>query len=141
LPEIIVNDADWFFWAIENQVLNGRLADEAEELMQRATAIKIRRPDRGRWCTEYQFEKNGRFHGFEIVDVDFSFSSRSLHVRRSPYLDLSCLRRGRCYDKLGCRNLLRDFRRHFFGGDTYLTRRRIEKFFSCRKNFIARIEA
>jgi hypothetical protein len=31
------------FWAIENQLFTGRLADESEVLMQRATAIKIPR--------------------------------------------------------------------------------------------------
>jgi hypothetical protein len=32
LPEIIVSDADWFFWARKKDVFKGRLANEAEEL-------------------------------------------------------------------------------------------------------------
>src|SRR2546429_568840 len=41
LPEIILCDADWFFWAVANSVFQGRLSREAKELMSRATAIVI----------------------------------------------------------------------------------------------------
>jgi hypothetical protein len=39
LPEIIVRDADWFFWIVPK--LYGKLAEEAEELYRKARAIKI----------------------------------------------------------------------------------------------------
>jgi hypothetical protein len=39
LPEIIVRDLDWFFWVVPK--LYGRIADEAQDLAQRARAIKI----------------------------------------------------------------------------------------------------
>jgi uncharacterized protein (DUF3820 family) len=53
LPEIIVFDADWFFWAVENSVFQGRLSREAKRLMQMVTAIKIPKRRPKRWMIEY----------------------------------------------------------------------------------------
>jgi hypothetical protein len=36
----------------------------------------------------------------------------------------------------GCRNLLRDFRYHYFGKHTRLTKRRCKEFFSNNDNFL-----
>jgi hypothetical protein len=36
LPQIILSDADWFFWALNKGVFKGRLANEAAKLVQRA---------------------------------------------------------------------------------------------------------
>ncbi len=65
LPEIIVRDPDWFFWAVPK--LYGKLADEAEELARRARTIKIPNPHRKRLEVEYQDELGNRFCGFAFV--------------------------------------------------------------------------
>jgi hypothetical protein len=36
LPEIILSDADWFFWALNTGALKGRFASEAAKVEQRA---------------------------------------------------------------------------------------------------------
>jgi hypothetical protein len=41
LPQVILSDPDWFFWAVDNDVFQGALATEAVDLEQKATAIKI----------------------------------------------------------------------------------------------------
>ena len=46
LPEIIVLDLDWFFWALPK--LYGKLGDEAQELARRARAIKVPKSDKGK---------------------------------------------------------------------------------------------
>ena len=135
LPEIILSDADWVFWAFHKGVFKGRLAAESEELVQKATAIKIPKPDPRRWQVEYRYEDNDRFCGFAFVEADVPSCCGSRLVRRSTHLDLSCVRRGKAYDKRGCRNLLRDFRRHYFGDNTRLTKQRAEEFFRDDKNF------
>src|SRR6266436_688086 len=123
IPEIILSDADWFFWAVNKGVFKGRLNDQAAKLVERARAIKIPKRNPKRWQVEYSYDDTGGFSGFRST-------------RRSPYLDLSYVRRGKAYDKRGCRNLLRDFRYHYFGDNTRLTKRRCEQLFSNKKNFL-----
>jgi hypothetical protein len=67
LPEIIVRDADWFFWILPN--LYGRLAEEAQEVARRARTIKPPRRDGKRLEVEYEFDIDRRFCGFEFVDA------------------------------------------------------------------------
>src|ERR1700755_221231 len=136
LPEIILSDADWFFWALDTGLFKGRLADEAAKVEQRARAIKIPKLNPKRWQVEYSYEDTGGFCGFRFVKADMPWPCGSRSVRRLPYLDLLCVRRGKEYDKRGCRNLLRDFRHHYFGDNTRLTKRRCEQFFSNKKNFL-----
>jgi hypothetical protein len=132
LPQIIISDADWFFWGVANGVFTGTFAAEAEDLVDKATAIKIpnRHPKRRR--VEYRYEDSGKFLGFAFVKAKSHFGH---HATRQPHLDLSCVRRGKAYDKKGCRNLLRDFRRYCLGKKS-ATKRRCEKFFSNSKNFV-----
>jgi hypothetical protein len=136
LPEIILSDADWFFWAFNKSAFKGRLANEAAKLVERARAIKIPKPKSKRWQVEYSYDDTGGFCGFRFVKADMPWPCGRRSIRRSPYLDLSCVRRDKGYDKRGCRNLLRDFRYHYFGDNTRLTKRRCEQFFSNKRNFL-----
>ena len=68
LPEIIVRDLDWFFWALPN--LYGRLAYEAQELARKVRAIKVPKSDKGKLEVEYQYESDERFCGFSFVRAD-----------------------------------------------------------------------
>jgi hypothetical protein len=129
-PEIIVRDADWFFWVLPK--LYGTLAEEAQELARRARAIKTPRRSRRRLEVEYEFDRDRRFYGFEFVDADSPPSRWSL---RLPYLDLRWPLR-RKYDKRAGRIMLRDFRRRYFGQHKRLTKERCEEFFSNDVNFI-----
>jgi hypothetical protein len=136
LPQIILTDADWFFWAFNKGVFWGKLAVEAEDLAAKATAIKIAKRHPKKWRVEYRYEDNGRFMEFAFVKADEPSYCGYHRVGRLPYLDLSLIRRSRTYDKQGCRNLLRDFRRLYFGQKIRLTRRRCEKFFGNDGNFL-----
>jgi hypothetical protein len=134
LPQIIISDPDWFFWALAHGVFTGTLVAEAEDLVEKATAIKIPKRHSKRWRVEYRYEDGGSFLGFEFVKRN---SHCGHHTTRLRHLDLSCVRRGKTYDKKGGRNLLRDFRRRYFGKKS-ATKRRCEEFFSNSKNFVRR---
>jgi hypothetical protein len=136
LPQIIVSDADWFFWAVNKNIFKGRLANQAAELVQKARAIKIPKRHPKRWQVEYCYEDKGGFSGFRIVKADTPWFCGSRSIRWLPHLDLLCVRRGKAYDKRGCRNLLRDFRHYYFGDNTRLTKRRCEEFFNNKRNFL-----
>jgi hypothetical protein len=138
-PRIILADADWFFWALNEGVFWGKPGEEAVDLAAKAKAIKIPKPDSENWQVEYCFENNGRFVEFGFVKADAPFHGGRVH--RLPYLDLSFIGRSRAYDKRGCRYLLRDFRRLYFGEGVRLTKGRCEEFFSNRRNFLKSAKA
>ncbi len=68
LPEIIIRDLDWFFWALPK--LYGRLAYEAKELARKVRSIKIPKSKKGKLEVEYRYEFGGRFCGFSFVEAD-----------------------------------------------------------------------
>lgn len=141
LPQIILADADWFFWAFYKGAFWGRPAVEAEDLANRARRIKIPKPNPENWEVEYRFEDDGRFMEFAFVAAGVPSYCGYHRVSRLPYLDLSFIRRSRTYDKRGCKYLLRDFRRLYFGDGIRLTKKRCEKFFSRRRNFLRTAKA
>jgi hypothetical protein len=130
-PEIIVRDPDLFFWVLPK--LYGTLAEEAKELAHRARVIKPPRRGRRRLEVEYQYDRDRRFDGFEVVDAN---SPPSRWSTRLPYLDLRWQLR-RKYDKRAGHIMLRDLRRHYFGKRKRLTKQRCEEFFSNDANFFA----
>jgi hypothetical protein len=136
LPQIILSDADWFFWALDKGVFKGRAANQATKVVERARAIKIPKRRPKRWQVEYSYDDTGGFSEFRFVKADSPWPCGFRSIRRLPCLDLLCIRRGKAYDKRGCRNLLRDFRHHYFGDNTRLTKRRCEQFFSNKRNFV-----
>jgi hypothetical protein len=131
LPEIILQDLDWFFWMLPK--FYGRIAEEAQDLARKARAIKIPKSHRKDFEVEYRYERGDRFRGFAFVEADSIGYSR--WSTRLPYLDLSRPLR-RKYDKRGSRILIRDFRLHYFGENKRLTKERCEMFFNNRRNFI-----
>ena len=101
----------------------------------RHRAIKIPKHVPKNWEVEYRYEDDGRFTEFDFVEAGVPSYCGFRRIHRLSYLDLSFIRRKRTYDKQGCRNLLHCFRHHYFG-DVCLTKRRCERFFSKRRNFL-----
>jgi hypothetical protein len=130
LPEIILHDPDWFFWAIEDNVLDKRaFKAEACELDFKTRNIRIPRPPSEHCCVKYNFHR-GSFIGFELVQVS---SAAEASLTR---LDLSVPHRQKHYDKYGSRLLLRDFRTYYFGDQkARLTRKKCWEFFDNAANF------
>ncbi len=133
LPQIIVRDLDWFFWALPK--LYGKLADEAKELARKVRSIKIPKSKRAKLVVEYQFEMEPRFCGFSFVKAVSPHYTR--WTTRLPYLDLSWPLRRKKYDKRSGRIMIQDFRIHYFGKRKRLTKDRCEEFFSNDRNFIS----
>lgn len=132
LPEVLLHDPDYFFWAIENRVLEKSKwhAAEARDLNFKARNIKIPKPDTERWCVNYLFDHRDKFCGFNLAPVS---SAPEAHPNR---LDLSVGYRHKQYDKLGNKLLLRDFKKYYFGdGSRKFTRPQCEDFFDNAANF------
>jgi hypothetical protein len=133
LPQVLLSDPDWFFWAFNKDVFEGQHAVEAKALFEKATRIRIPKPDAENWAVEYRYDENGQFQGFSIVELGSHMHSGSGQRHRERYLDLSCL--SKSYDKRGGKCLIRDFREYFFGEGRRLTKERCEAFFDDDAKF------
>ena len=134
LPEVIFDDADWFFWAYEEDIFKGALAREIREVYRRARAIRI--PEQGgqRRCVEYRFHpKNGKFTTMFLIPQGPIFERQTV----SPVIDFYVPRSRGPYDKKGCKNLIFAFKAIYFGDQSHrLSKHACENFFNDDRNFV-----
>ena len=134
LPQVVLSDPDWFFWAVGNSTLYGSLADESFEIAAKATHIKIPKPDPENWRVEYKFYyADNSFVDFSIIAAQTAIDHSLIEI--GTHLDLSVARRHKNYDKSGCTQMLRRFRQYYYGGSN-LTKERCENFFYTDANFV-----
>ena len=71
LPEVVLHDPDWFFWAMEEDVFDRTqvFAAEAHDLDFKARNIKIPKPNPQDWCIRYVIHASGKFERFDIVEA------------------------------------------------------------------------
>ena len=120
LPQVILSDPDWFFWAAEGDVFRGRFAEEASLLEYRACNIKIPKPNPEDWCVRYYTDPQRKICGLRHHrSRRNSQQLDSIEMWREDCLDLSVARRFKSYDKLGGRLLLRAFKYYFFGSESH----------------------
>ncbi len=140
LPQIVLTDPDWFFWAVENGVFQnkGSLAQEAEEVARKATRIRIPDAEGEERVAEYIIHPPTRkFSHMDIVPADQPGDKGSSPTFRSHVIDLSVPRKIARYDKLGCRSLLSSVKYTLFGNKSArMTKQRCEEFFDNPDNFM-----
>jgi hypothetical protein len=112
LPQILFMDPDYFFWAVENKVFQGRLATEAAELARKARHIKIPKSDPENWCVEYFFTPENKFSWYQFVDPERPGHVGSSITRRSKHIDMSVVRESCRYDKSGYKRFVKTMKRH-----------------------------
>jgi hypothetical protein len=134
LPEVVLNDPDWFFWAVGHSIFRDQIAEQAQDIARKATHIKIPKPDPDNWRIKYQFTYDDKFMDLTIIPAKTADIGPS-HAMIGTYLDLSLIRRLQTYDKFGYRILLAQFRDYFLGGSN-LTKERCEQFFYNEANFV-----
>jgi hypothetical protein len=140
LPQIVFQDPDWFFWAMEKNVFGGSIPEEAREIDLRARRIRI--PQKGSMVAEYVIHRpTGKFGGLKIVDPSSRMHEGSSGTFRKPYIDLSVPRTIKVYDKTGYKILLRQVKSIVFGSaKTRMTQAQCEAFFYDDHNFVLDIE-
>ena len=137
LPQILLANPDYFFWAFEQGAFRGRNADEAKELDRKARRIKIPKPDPENWEIQYWFGPHGEFSRFDVIEADRPPHLGSSIEVMAEYLDLSLLRQKKPYDKKGYRLLVLCFKHYYFGSSKVrLTKERCEAFFDDPLNFV-----
>ncbi|WP_066918720.1 hypothetical protein [Methylobacterium sp. CCH5-D2] len=134
LPQIIVSDPDWFFWAVETNKFLGSLKTEAATLARRAQSIKLPASFGGDHCIQYMLTPDGKFADFNIIPSDQSAHLGSSSEIRRSHLSLRMPREINKYDKLGGRQIIRTFKYHWFNNKN-LTKKAIETFFDTASHF------
>jgi len=138
LPQILLLDPDWFFWAIEsNAFKSASLFQQAKILDGRAKAIRIPNNARNELCIEHIIQPgNYSYARFDVIDKKMPEHTGGSRTVRADYLDLSFPRKLQGYDKLGNRLLLKSFKEHILGnGNIKITKKVAEEFFKDENNF------
>jgi hypothetical protein len=132
LPQIIFNDADWFFWVYDNGVFKGSRVREAQELYRRARSIKVPQKSGQKMLVEYIIHSGGKFGTMRLMPDGPGL--QRLHV--SPVIDFYTPRQYSTYDKLGYKNFVFALKDILFGNPSHrMNRRACEKFFNNDDNF------
>lgn len=135
LPQVLLHDPDWFFWAMENHAfrLSANLLAESQELDRKARSIKLVMEG---YEVEYLIHPGVR----KLASVHPVLKSQPLHqgssrAYRLDVLDLSFPRRFAPYDKMGSKFVLQGVKAMYFR-DKSLTKSRCEAFFEDDANFV-----
>src|ERR1700730_10435540 len=134
LPQVVLNDPDWFFWGVGHSIFRDQIAEEAQDIARKATQIKIPKPDPDNWRIKYQFTYDDKFMDLTIIPAKAADIGTS-HAMIGTHLDLSLIRGLQTYDKFGYRILLAKFREYFLSGSK-LTKERCQHFFYDERNFV-----
>jgi hypothetical protein len=134
LPQLIFDDADWFFWAYEEDIFKGALGREVREVYRRARAIRIPQQNGKKMLVEYRFEpRSGKFATMFLIPDGIIFERQTVSSVIDLYVPRSCKPK----DKRGCKNLVLAFKEIYFGNQSHrLSKQAREDFFSDDRNFV-----
>ena len=139
LPQVLLADPDWFFWAQDTGLFKQSPAYEREAGLANAKATSIRTEPT--WAkpllAEYIFDAaTGRCLDFDIVPPSQPRRDGAAQTMRSNVIDLSMPHLPTRHDRAGYERFLRSLKSRFFGVATAeISRERAEEFFNDPKNF------
>ena len=137
LPQIVLTDPDWFFWAVENEAFNAALKAEADDILRKATRIRI--PDLGGSKSKVQYvlqPGSGKLAEVQVVPAHQPAHEGASSTILRDYFDLSVPRQISSYDKAGGQIIVRAIKLFVFGNvSAQLTKSVCEKFFADDINF------
>lgn len=138
LPQIVFEDPDWFFWALEEGAFKGDLATQAQDVGRKAQNIKIPGNEKGELVAEYLIHApTGEFSDLEVVPKSQPPHEGGSRAFREDRIDLGFVRRIKGYDKSGGKLLVGSVKYIVFGAArARLTQQRCEEFFDDPKNFL-----
>jgi hypothetical protein len=131
LPQIILNDPDWFWYMVERKAFTGTLASEAADIAARARKVRIPGKSPKRWKVLNYLTPEGAFSHFEVIEAQTACDRVSAKTRVTDFIDLSLPHRLKSYDKKGGKRLIKGLKYQLYGRtNVRLTKRRCEEFFA-----------
>jgi hypothetical protein len=137
LPQIMFNDADWFFHAYENGYFKGILVQEAHDLYRRARSIRVPSRNGQKMLIEYvihrDLQSRKEIFGTMRLIADGPGLERLIV---SPRIDFYVPRSYAHYDKTGYKNFVSALKAVLFGNPSRrMNRKACEGFFNDDDNF------
>ena len=133
LPQIIFDDADWFFYGYESGYFKNGLAREAQEIYRKARSIRVPQRNGQRMLVEYIIDRTtGKFATMNLIHDSVGLE----HLNVFSVIDFCTPRTYASYDKTGCKNMVFAFKAIFFGDTSHrMNKRAREEFFNDDSNF------
>ena len=140
LPQVLFNDPDWFFWAVEKKVFDNKpyaIKNQAKDILIKSQNIRIQKPNPKQWKTRYYTDHmTGKFANMEIVEHDRPAHVGSSLTSETKNIDLRMPRKISQYDKTGGKIIIGKLKYYFFGNSSArMTMKRCEDFFDNEDNF------
>ena len=137
LPEIIFVDADYFFYAFENNFFYGDLAKQAEELYRRARSIWVPSRNGQKMLVQYFFDYNPKSKKEEFSMMKLISDGSDLGLPNvSPWIDFFVPRSRSHFDKNGYKNFVVALKGILFGNPSYrMNTQSCELFFNRQRYF------
>ena len=138
LPQVVLEDPDWFFIAYERGefVRRMELLPQANRIFDKATSIKVPSAGEEKMVAEYSIDPfTGKFLAIEIVAQSEPFDPESIWSFRKKVIDLTAARHILFSDTTGGERIALQVRDLLFGKDIELTRELCERFFNDEANF------
>lgn len=133
---MLFSDPDYFYWAYEGAVLNGRIPQtEIQDAYEKSRNVKI--PQKNR-LAEYVFDGfSGVFTDLDLVPPDRPDHVGTSKTQRLDRIDMALIRYAKSYDKLGYKLLIPTMKDILFSNKSArISKVKAEAFFDNPDNFI-----
>jgi hypothetical protein len=137
LPQLIFEDADYFFFLYENYFFHGDLAKEADELYRKARSIKIPPKNGQNMCVKYfsyydRKSKKDKFLMMKLIPDGPDLGP----FKVASWIDFYVPRSYSDFDKTGYKNFVVMLKGILFGNRSLrMNMRDCEDFFNDKNNF------
>jgi hypothetical protein len=133
LPQIIFDDADWFFYGYESGYFKNGLAIEAQEIYRRARSIRVPQRNGHRMLVKYTIHKpNGTFGMMSLIPDVPGLGHLKVSSVIDFYVPRSCVKN----DKTGYKHFVSGLKAIYFGDVSHrMNRKAREDFFNDNDNF------
>lgn len=138
LPQIIFQDADWFFYfAAGGKTIYEIHKSEFDDIKRKATRIRIPQNRPEKMSIGYYIHPSSKnFDSIRLVESSRIPNERGFGVSFDDLIDMSFPSRVQGYDKKGCKLLVKDMKEILFGSRSFrMTKQRCEEFFDDSNNF------
>ena len=138
LPQVVLEDPDWFFIAYETGEFTRRieLLSEANRIFEKATSIKVPSAGGERMVAEYSIDPlTHKFSVIKVVPESDPVDPEWIWSFRKKVIDLTAARNILFSDTSGGKRIALQVKDLLFGKDTELTRELCERFFNDEANF------
>ena len=136
LPQVVLEDPDWFFIAYERGEFTRQLLPEANRIFEKATSIKVPYAAGERRVAEYSVDPFTRkFLTVKVIPESHPFELESVWKFRKRVIDLTVPRNLLFIDSSGGERIALQVKNLLFGKDIELTREVCEGFFNDEANF------